>query len=75
MGKISELEKENERLKLALKYVMMLSNKKNPHLGRPRLTDEKCISCMAFFALNNGAYGEYISSEDYEHLIEKLEIK
>jgi len=60
------------RLIAALEYIMMLVEKKNPHLGRPRLSDEECIFCAAFFAVNNGAYGYHISENDYKALKEKL---
>ncbi len=70
--KKQELIEENKRLKASLKYIMLLASKKNPHFGRPRLSDASCIYCMAFFALKNGAYGERISEEDYIYLAKKL---
>ena len=72
---ISKLEKENKRLKTALYYIMLLEDKRNMHLGRPRLSDKHCIYCMSFFALNNGSYGEHISTEQFETLIEKIKGK
>ena len=69
---MKNIKKENERLKVALDYICLLANKKNPHLGRPRLTNLECIFCMAYFALNNGAFGEYISIEDYKKLSNRL---
>jgi len=54
-----------KRYRAALEYIALLANKKDPHLGHPRLTDKSCIFCMAFFALNNGAYGYTVEEEDY----------
>ncbi|MBK7380475.1 MAG: hypothetical protein IPJ03_16090 [Ignavibacteriales bacterium] len=66
-----ELAEENKRLKSALKYITLLAEIKDPHLGHPRLSDKNCIFCMAYFALNNGAYGYEITGEEYEQLFEK----
>jgi len=63
---------ENKRLRAALDYIALLAYRQNPHLGRPRLTDKKCIFCMAYFALNNGAYGENISKDDYKKMARDL---
>ena len=60
-----QLQKENKRLRAALDWIALVANKNNPHLGRPRSSDKTCIFCMAYLALNEGAYGEYI---DYEKL-------
>lgn len=60
------------RLTAALQYILALQNKENMHLGRPRTTDKTCITCMAFFAINPGAYGEYISEEDYNKFSKEL---
>ena len=65
---IEALEAEIRRYEAALKYIMLLEEERNMHLGQPRLTDKKCIFCMAYFALNNGAYGCYISEDDYKRL-------
>lgn len=56
---------ENKRLRSALDWIAIVSNEKNPHLGRPRSSDKTCIFCMAYLAINDGAYGEHI---DYEAL-------
>ena len=64
--------KEIERLRSALDYIACLSMKENSHLGRPRLSDKTCIFCMAYFALNNGAFGESISTEDYKKLAREI---
>ncbi len=55
------------RYEAALEYILILAEKK--HLGRPRLSDKKCIYCMAFFALHNGAYGDRIEENEYRKLI------
>ena len=70
--KTDELRNENNRLKAALNYILLLADKKDPHLGHPRLTDMKCIFCMAYFALNNGDYGYFISEVEYKGLANKL---
>ena len=67
-----KLKDENERLRAALDYIALLAERKNPHLGRPRLSDKTCIFCMAYFALNNGDYGEFISGDDYKNLAKDL---
>jgi len=72
MNSYNKLKNENERLKVALDYICLLSNIKNHHLGRPRLSDKKCIFCMAYFAINNGAFGEEISIGDYKKFKEEL---
>ena len=59
------LEASIQRYEAALEYILMLANKKDPHLGHPRLTDKNCIYCMTYFALHNGAYGCYMSENDY----------
>jgi len=55
------------RYEAALEYILILAG--DAHLGRPRLSDKKCIYCMAFFALNNGAYGNKIEENEYRKLI------
>ena len=60
------------RYEAALEYIILLANKKDPHLGHPRLGDKNCIFCMAYFALNNGAYGYTIEEEDYRKLTDEL---
>ena len=64
--KMEEQIKENKRLRSALDWIAILAFEKDQHLGRPRSSDPTCIFCMAYFAINDGAYGEHI---DYEALI------
>lgn len=64
-----EIKKDNERLRQALDYIALVANKNNPHLGRPRTTDKDCIFCLAYFALNDGAFGEHF---DYKKLAEEF---
>ena len=56
-------------LREALDYIALVANKKNPHLGRPRSSDTECIFCLAYLALNDGAYGEHI---EYKELSENM---
>lgn len=65
-----ELKNEIERLRTAIDYILWLSNKKNPHLGHPRLSDRECVFCMGYFAINNGSFGYSLTTEDYKKLIE-----
>ena len=69
---IEALEAVISRYEAALRYILLLEEERNPHLGPPRLTNKKCIFCMAYFALNNGAYGYYISEDDYKRLTNEL---
>lgn len=62
---IEALQKENKRLRSALDWIALVSNKNNPHLGRPRSSEKECIFCMAYLAVNDRAYGEHV---DYEAL-------
>lgn len=68
----SQVDAMVRRYEAALEYIMLLANEKTPHLGHPRLSDKKCIFCMAYFALNDGAYGYNISEKDYRKSIEEL---
>ena len=68
----SQVDAMVRRYEAALEYILLLANKNNPHLGHPRLSDKNCIFCMAYFALNNGAYGYTIEEEDYRKLINEL---
>lgn len=70
--KEENIEQENKRLKEALDYIALISMKKNPHLGRPRSSDKDCIFCLAYLALNDGAYGEHF---DYAKLATDLRNK
>ncbi|MBU1626538.1 hypothetical protein KKB18_04140 [bacterium] len=67
-----DLQPMVRRYEAALEYILLLANKKNPHLGHPRLSDKNCIVCMAYFALNNGAYGYNIEEDGYRILIDEL---
>jgi len=65
-----ETDKEKiDRLESALDYIALIANISNPHLGRPRSSDKSCVFCMAYLALNDGAYGEHI---DYKSLAKDL---
>lgn len=61
-------------MEMALEYICWVANKKNPHLGHPRLSDKDCIFCNAYFAIpeNNGGYGYTVDSKYYLDLIEAL---
>jgi len=63
---LRKVDAENERLRYALEYILALTE--STHLGRPRLSDRKCVFCMAFFALNNGAYGDEITGNQYHEM-------
>jgi hypothetical protein len=65
-----QIKDENERLRLALEYINLL--KAPEHLGRPRSSDSKCIFCISYIVLNDGAFGESISTEGLKNLIEEL---
>lgn len=67
-----ELITENKKLKSSLDYIALVASSQNLHLGRPRTSDNKCIFCLAYFALNDGAYGE---SFDYETMAKEMRKK
>lgn len=67
-----EIEEKDKRIKFlesALDYIALIANIDNPHLGRPRSTDVKCYFCLAYLALNDGAYGEHF---EYAEMAEAL---
>lgn len=55
-------------LREAIDYIAIVAMKKNPHLGRPRSSDKECIFCLAYLALNDGAYGEHF---EYKEMAEE----
>jgi hypothetical protein len=63
---------ELERYRSALEYINALAAKKQMHLGRPRPSDRECLYCASYFALNNGAYGHYISAANYQWAKDEL---
>ncbi len=66
---LEEAQKEIKRLQSALDYIALVAMRKDPHLGRPRTSDKTCIFCLAYFALNDGAFGE---SFNYEEMAKEL---
>lgn len=64
-------EQKTERLEAAIDYMLILASEKDPHLGHPRLSDKNCIFCMGYFALNDGAYGYSITTDEYKKLSEE----
>lgn len=64
---VEEKQEKIDFLRSALDWIAIVANTQSPHLGRPRSSDTSCIFCMAYLALNDGAYGEHI---DYKTLSE-----
>lgn len=64
-----DLEIERLRKALELVTILHLRKTKEVHLGRPRSTDLTCISCVSYIVLNDGAYGESISTQDLERVL------
>ena len=70
-----EEKKEYEKLlEEALRAILWIANKKNPHLGHPRLTDRDCIFCIGYFALkeNNGSFGYTVDVDFYKKIIDDI---
>lgn len=59
-------------LESALDYIALIANIENPHLGRPRSSDVKCIFCLAYLALNDGAYGEHFEYAEMAQALREL---
>jgi len=68
------IKKSKGIMRKAIEWVLWRSNKDNPHLGHPRLSDKNCIFCNMYFALdeNNGASGYTVDEQHYENLIEEI---
>lgn len=69
---IEELKNDNKFLKSVIDYFMVLEMKRNPHLGRPRLSDMNCLFCVGYIALNPGAYGENLTQEMIKEARDKI---
>lgn len=60
-------------LESALDYIALIAIKDNPHLGRPRATDSRCYFCLAYLALNDGAYGEHFEYAEMAEALRELD--
>lgn len=56
-----------------IKTAIILTAKDNPHLGRPRATDSRCYFCLAYLALNDGAYGEHFEYAEMAEALRELD--